>query len=92
VDVGVEVAVRLDLREALLGESLLERSVDEADSILNASAFRITRVGDGFERPLEIVEHWEELLYETLVGARGQALLVARYPLAVVLEFGRDPL
>ena len=42
--------------------------------------------------PLEVVEHGQELLHQPLVGARDQALLVTRDPLAVVLEVGRDPL
>ena len=44
------------------------------------------------ERPLEVVEHRQELLHEPLVGARDQALLVARGPLAVVVELGGDAL
>src|SRR5215208_2273670 len=46
----------------------------------------------GGERPLEVVEHRQELVHQPLVGPRDQALLVARNPLAVVLELGRDPL
>ena len=49
-------------------------------------------LGGGLERPLEIVEHRQELLDQPLVGARDQALLVARHPLAVVVELGREPL
>ena len=44
------------------------------------------------KRALEVVEHGQELLDEPLVGARDQALLVARDPLAVVLEVGGDAL
>src|SRR5215218_5443560 len=44
------------------------------------------------ERPLEVVEHGQELLDQPLVGARDQALLIARRPLAVVVELGLDPL
>ena len=44
------------------------------------------------QRPLEIVEHGQELLHQPLVGPRDQALLVAQDPLAVVLELGGDAL
>ena len=44
------------------------------------------------ECALEVVEHRHELLDQPLVGARGQLLLVARHPLAVVVELGLQPL
>ena len=44
------------------------------------------------ERALEVVEDRDELLHEPLVGARGQLLLVARHPLAVVVELGLQAL
>src|SRR6185437_6616691 len=44
------------------------------------------------ERTLEIVEHRNELAHQPLVGARGQLTLVARNPLAVVVELGLQPL
>ena len=46
----------------------------------------------GLERPLQVVEDREELPDEALVGVRDQTLLVARRPLAVVLELGRQTL
>src|SRR5207344_1744627 len=40
---------------------------------------------------LEVVEHGDEPSDQPLVGARGQLLLVARHPLAVVVELGLQP-
>src|SRR5439155_9873903 len=39
-----------------------------------------------------VVEHGDELPHQPLVGARGQLLLVARHPLAVVVELGLQAL
>ena len=44
------------------------------------------------ERPLEVVEHGQELLHDPLAGPRDQRFLVARGPLAVVVELGLDAL
>ncbi len=44
------------------------------------------------ERPLQVVEHRQQLLDQPLVGPRDQACLVTRGPLAVVLEVGLDAL
>ena len=46
----------------------------------------------GIERALEVVEHRQQLLDQPLVCARGEALLLARRPLAVVVEVGCEPL
>src|SRR5690348_369295 len=48
--------------------------------------------GRELECTLEIVEHRDELTHQPLVGARGQLLLVARHPLAVVVELGLQTL
>ncbi len=61
----------------------------EADALLELR-FLVCR-GE-LERTLEVVEDRDELLDEPLVGARGQLLLVARHPLAVVVELGLQPL
>src|SRR5205085_11861725 len=66
-----------------------ERAVHETDAFLE---LRLLVLGRGLERALEIVEHGHELLDEPLVGARGQLLLVARHPLAVVVELGLQAL
>ncbi len=89
MDVRVEAPVGLDLREALACERLRELTVDEANAFLELGL--LVLLGRS-ERPLEVVEHRQELLHQPLVGARDQALLVTRGPLAVVLEVGRDAL
>src|SRR4051812_1238649 len=61
----------------------------EADTVLELSLLVGSRE---LERTLEVVEHRYELLHQPLVGARGQLLLVARNPLAVVVELGLQPL
>src|SRR5262249_26087228 len=66
-----------------------ERAVHERDALLELRLLVLARV---VERALEVVEHRHELLDEPLVGARGQLLLVARHPLAVVVELGLQPL
>ena len=89
MDVRVEDAVGLDLGEPLARERVRELAVHEPDALLE---LRLLVLLGGRERPLEVVEHGQQLLHEPLVGPRDQALLVARDPLAVVLELGRDPL
>jgi len=44
------------------------------------------------EGSFQVVEHGQELLDDPLAGPRDQALLIARGPLAVVVEVGLDPL
>src|SRR4051812_30254543 len=87
--VRVELAVRLDLAQPFTCEQRRERPVDEADALFE---LRLLVLACGLERTLEIVEHGHELLHEPLVGARGQLLLVARHPLAVVVELRLQPL
>ena len=87
--VRVELAVRRDRRETLALEELLELAVDELDAFFELRL--LVRVG-GLERPLQIVEHRQKLLHDPLAGPRDQAFLVARGPLAVVVEVGLDPL
>src|SRR5204862_4093975 len=53
---------------------------------------RLLMLRGRLECSLEIVEYRQQLLHQPLVGARGLTLLVARHPLAVVLELGCDPL
>jgi hypothetical protein len=81
--------VGLHFDEALAGERLHELAVDEPHAFLELRLFVLCR---RLERALEVVEHGQELLDEPLVGTRDQTLLVARNPLAVVLEVGRDAL
>src|SRR5204863_4469914 len=86
---GVEATVGLDLGEAFAFERRLQLLVDQPNALLELCL--LVFLGR-CESPLEIVEHGQELLHEPLVGARDQALLVTRDPLAVVLEVGRDAL
>jgi hypothetical protein len=44
------------------------------------------------KRTLEVVEHRQQLLDQPLRGARDQIALIARDPLAVVLELGLETL
>ena len=77
VDMRVEMAVGLDLAQALAVERLAQLALHEAHALLDA---------DRLERPLEIVEHGQELTDEPLVRTRDEVLLVARDALAVVVE------
>ena len=58
----------------------------------SAIADRCLRPLRGLQHPLQVVEHWEKLLDDPLAGPRDQRLLVARGPLAVVVEVGFDAL
>ena len=62
---------------------------DELDALVE---LRLLVLAGRDERPLEVVEDGEHRLHQPLVGARDQALLVTRRPLAVVVELGRDAL
>src|SRR5439155_12690257 len=89
VDVRIERAVRSDFDEALLLERLPKRPLDQSDTVDES---RLLVALGCLERPLEVVEHRQELSYEPLVCVRDQTLLVARRTLAVVLEVGLDAL
>ena len=86
---GSNLPVGRDLGEPFLRERVRERAVHEADTVLE---LRLLVRGRELERTLEVVEHRHELAHQPLVGARGQLLLVARHPLAVVVELGLQPL
>src|SRR4029450_8699175 len=77
------------LREPVRLERARELALQEPNALLQLRLLVLLR---GRERPLEVVEDGQQLLHEPLVGPRDQALLVARDPLAVVLELGSDPL
>ena len=89
MDVRVELPVGVDLDEAFLGKRVPELAVNESDALLE---LRLLVLLGRLEGALEVVEDGQELLDETLVGARDQALLVARGPLAVVLEVSGEAL
>ena len=87
--VRVELAVGLDGRETLALEQLLELAVDELDALLELRLFVLL---GRLDRPLQVVEDRQELLHDPLAGPRDQGFLVARGPLAVVVEVGLDAL
>src|SRR5581483_591844 len=105
VDVRVEGAVRLDLLEPVLARHLDERALDKPDALLElrrptifSARRRASLVGAAgsllcrLERPLEVVEDREQLPEQRLVRARGHRLVLARRPLAEVVELGLQPL
>ena len=49
-------------------------------------------LGSSLERPPEIVEDRDQLLHEPLVRTLGERRLLARVPLAEVVELRREPL
>ncbi len=89
MDVGVELALGLDLGQALARQRLGQGAVHEPNAVLQ---LRLLVLLGSAERPLQVVEDGQELLDQPLVGARDQALLIARRPLAVVVELGLDAL
>src|SRR5581483_4349034 len=88
VDVRVERAVGLDLPQAGAGEHVRERTVDEPDAVLELRLLVLLRRD---QRPLEVVEHGQELLDERLARACGPGGALARGPLAEVVELGFQP-
>ncbi len=78
-----------DLGEPLAGERVGERAVHEPDALLE---LRLLVVHGGLERALEVVEHGQERLDEPRGGAGGERRLLARHPLAVVVELGLQAL
>ena len=86
---GSNDALDSDLDEALPGEGVGERAVDQADAVLQRGRFVL---GRRFERPLQVVEHGHEVLHEALGRARDQIAPIARRPLAVVVELGLQAL
>src|SRR5207249_10340907 len=89
VHMRIELAVRLDLREALLRKHVRQRAMHEPDAVLELRLLVIRR---RFERAPEIVEDRDQLLYEPLVRTLGKRSLLARVSLAVVVELGCEPL
>ena len=89
MDVRVERPLRLDLGQAFLLERLPQRLLDQLHAVDERSLF--VALGR-LQCPLQVVEHGQQLPDEPLVRVRDQALLVARRPLAVVLEVRLRPL
>ena len=90
MDVGVELVARLagDLLEASAGEQAGELLLHELHAL---GDLRLLVVLGGVERPLEVVEHGQELADERLRGPRRLHLGLAGDPLSVVVEVGREP-
>ena len=65
MDVRVEGALGLDLRQTVPLERLEQRAMDEPDALLELGLLVLCR---GLERPLEVVEHGQELVQEPLVA------------------------
>ena len=63
--------------------------MDEPDAVLE---LRLLVLLGGLERSLQVVEDRQKLLDDPLAGPRDQALLIARGPLAVVVEVGLETL
>ena len=83
MDVRIERTLGRDLCQALLGERLAQRLLDERHAV---DERRLLVPLGGLERPLQVVEHGKELAHEPLVRVRDEPLLVAGGALAVVLE------
>ena len=89
MDVRIELAFRLDLGEPFLRQQVGEGAMHEPDAVLELRLFVIRR---RLERAPEIVEDRDQLLHEPLVRTLGQRRLLARVPLAEVVELRREPL
>src|SRR5215207_2199650 len=89
VDVRVELPVSLDLVETFSLERRAKLARDERNAL---GELRLLMLLARLERTLEVVQYGEQLLHQPLVCARGQAFLVARDTLAVVVEVRRHPL
>src|SRR5581483_5436731 len=87
VDVRVEGAVRLDLLEPVLARHLDERALDKPDALLELRRPTIFSA----RRRASLVGAAGSLLCR-LVRARGHRLVLARRPLAEVVELGLQPL
>ena len=85
----VEAPVGLHLDETLAREHAGERAMNQANPVLELEL----PVLDGrLHRPLEVVEHREQLDDQPLGRPGGEGLLVAGNPLAVVVELGLQTL
>ena len=87
--VRIELAFGLDLREALLLQEVRQRAMHEPNAVLDLP---LLVIGRGLERAPEIVEDRDQLLHEPLARTLGERRLLARVPLAEVVELRREPL
>src|SRR5262245_30382871 len=88
VDVRIEGAVRLDLGHAGAREHVGERAVDQPDAVLQ---LRLLVFLCRDQRPLEVVEHGQELLDERLARTSRLRGPLALRPLAEVVELRLQP-
>ena len=89
VHMGIELALGLDLGQSLLRKQIGQGTMDEPDTVLDLPLFMLR---SSLERPPEIVEDRDQLLHEPLVRTLGERSLLARVPLAVVVELSGEPL
>src|SRR5207247_678676 len=75
--------------ETLLLQEIRERAMHEPDTVLELRLLVIRR---GLERAPEIVEDRDQLLHQPLARTFGEGRLLARIPLAEVVELRREPL
>ena len=87
--VGIELAFGLDLGQPLLREQVGQRAMNKPDAVLDLPLFVLRR---SLERTAEVIEDRDQLLDEPLVRTLGERRLLARVPLAEVVELGREPL
>ena len=87
--VRIELPVGPDGNEAFLREHVRKLAVDESYALLELHLLVNLR---RFQCPFQVVEHRQELLHEPLGRTRDQRLVVARRPLAEVVEVGGDAL
>src|SRR5207237_9536094 len=80
---------RCDALQALLPQRLGERAMDKPHPLLELGLFVLL---GRFEGALEVVEDGQQLLHERLRRPGRERLLVARGPLAVVVELGLQAL
>jgi hypothetical protein len=85
----IELAVGLDLGQALLGEQIGQGAMNKADTVLNLPLFVLR---SSFEGATEVVEDRDQLLHEPLVRTLGERRLLACVPLAEVVELRCEPL
>src|SRR4026209_1510091 len=85
----VELALCIDLLEALLLQQVGKRAMHKPDTVLELRLFVIRR---SLQCTSEIVEDRDQLLHAPLARTLGERRLLARVPLAEVVELRSEPL
>ena len=88
VDVRVEASVGRDLRRPSRRSASESCAVDEPDALFERRLLVLLR---RLERPLEVVEHRQQLLHEPLARARDERSWSRADALAVVVELRCEP-